>query len=211
MEISMQDVIRICFSMLIGGVIGIEREYRTKPAGFRTLILISVGSTLFTLMSVKIGGPDNADRIASYILVGIGFIGSGVIFKEGLKVTGLTTAATIWITAALGMAAANGDFLLCLLVLGIVMSVLEIFSRFESVLDRFHASKIFVISFKADQQVMKNLEEEFHRISPGVHRISMKLKDDILTCVYKVEGGNERFKTLQKFLLQQKEVIGFEN
>ena len=94
------------------------------------LILISVGSTLFTLMSVKIGGPDNADRIASYILVGIGFIGSGVIFKEGLKVTGLTTAATIWITAALGMAAANGDFLLCLLVLVIVMSVLSCIQNF---------------------------------------------------------------------------------
>ncbi|HYV91293.1 MAG TPA: MgtC/SapB family protein [Chitinophagales bacterium] len=211
MELTMQDILKIFVSLAVGGIIGMEREYRTKPAGFRTLILICVGSTLFTMLSLKIGGVNNGDRIASYILVGVGFIGSGVIFKEGLKITGLTTASTIWITAALGMAIGDGYFLLAAMVMLIVFVVLEIFSRLENILDHLNASKIFLISFKADEQIMMRIEENMKHICPKIHRSSMKRKEDVLTCVYRIEGGRKRFKDLQQYLLRNQDVIGFES
>src|SRR5262245_66333390 len=91
---------RILISFCIGTAIGIEREYRSKAAGLRTMIMICLGSTIFTELSMVIGGT--SDRIASNIITGIGFLGAGVIFKDGLSITGITTATTIWITAALG-------------------------------------------------------------------------------------------------------------
>ena len=98
-------VIKLVLAVLIGGAIGAEREYRSKSAGFRTLTLICLGSTILTIFSVIIGTPGNPDRIASNIATGIGFVGAGVIFKgdgSGSKVSGITTAAMIWVTAGLG-------------------------------------------------------------------------------------------------------------
>ncbi|HSH66426.1 MAG TPA: MgtC/SapB family protein [Bacteroidia bacterium] len=106
MNILMEETIQLLIAILIGGIIGIEREYSNKSAGFRTMILICVGATLFTILSEKIS-TTNDDRIAANIITGIGFIGAGVVFKEGFTVTGLTTAASIWVTAALGSASAG--------------------------------------------------------------------------------------------------------
>ncbi len=109
-------VIKLALAVLIGGMIGAEREYRSKSAGFRTLTLICLGSTIFTIFSQIIGagaapGSGNPDRIASNIVTGIGFVGAGVIFKgdgTGSKVSGITTAAMIWVTAGLGIAIGAG-------------------------------------------------------------------------------------------------------
>ena len=79
MEILSEDVIKILLSVLCGGIMGFEREYQNKSAGFRTIILISLGATIFTIVSQRIGGSD--DRIAANIITGIGFIGAGVILK----------------------------------------------------------------------------------------------------------------------------------
>jgi putative Mg2+ transporter-C (MgtC) family protein len=95
---------QLLISFGIGTAIGFEREYRSKVAGLRTMIMICLGSTIFTQISIRLGGPENPDRIAAAIVSGIGFLGAGVIFKDGLTITGITTATTIWISAALGMA-----------------------------------------------------------------------------------------------------------
>ena len=99
------DLISIAVSILCGSIIGFEREYSNKSAGFRTLILICLGSTIFTIVSKHGSGSD--DRIAANIITGIGFIGAGVIFKDKLSVLGLTTAAVIWTTAGIGMATSS--------------------------------------------------------------------------------------------------------
>src|SRR3569832_1011049 len=103
-------IVRLLLSTLLGGIIGAEREYRNKSAGFRTMIMIALGSCLFTLFSVSIGWPGNTDRIASNIVTGIGFLGAGIIFKADDRVRGLTTAATVWFTAALGMGVGSGHY-----------------------------------------------------------------------------------------------------
>src|SRR2546425_4035148 len=92
---------RLLLAGLLGGLIGLERELRGYPAGIRTIALVALGSCLFTDISALLGGED---RIAAQIVTGIGFIGAGVIFREGDSVRGITTAATIWAAAAVGMA-----------------------------------------------------------------------------------------------------------
>ena len=97
-------IIRILLAAAVGGAIGLERAYHDKSAGFRTMILIATGSAFFMIMSDVIGEPiqDNA-RIAAALVSGIGFLGAGVIIKNGTGISGLTTAASIWLVASLGM------------------------------------------------------------------------------------------------------------
>jgi putative Mg2+ transporter-C (MgtC) family protein len=92
---------RLALAAFLGGVIGLEREYRGYPAGVRTMALVAMGSALFADMSRLYGGDD---RIAAQIVTGIGFLGAGLIFREGYSVKGVTTAATIWCAAAVGIA-----------------------------------------------------------------------------------------------------------
>src|SRR5215831_10879164 len=101
---------RFFLAALWGGLVGVEREYRSKSAGFRTMIMISIGACLFTMMSQWIGDKNNPDRIASNIVTGIGFLGAGVIFRGENKINGITTAATIWAVAAVGMSIGAGKY-----------------------------------------------------------------------------------------------------
>src|SRR4051812_17466958 len=135
MHLTEVDLLKLFVSLVIGGVIGAEREYRSKSAGFRTIILITMGSTLFTIFSIQIGSAGTADRIASNIVTGIGFLGAGVIFREGSRVSGITTATTIWIAAALGMGVGGGYFLICIITTGIVLLVLYGFTLLERYID----------------------------------------------------------------------------
>jgi putative Mg2+ transporter-C (MgtC) family protein len=111
-------VIRVAVAAGLGGAIGMERELREREAGFRTHLLVSVGSALFTIVSAygfhdfRYGHGINYDptRIAAQIVTGIGFIGAGAILRQGLSVRGLTTAATLWVVAAIGMASGAGFY-----------------------------------------------------------------------------------------------------
>ncbi|NHC04628.1 MgtC/SapB family protein [Acinetobacter sp. 187] len=117
------DVYRLLIALMIGAIIGAEREYRSKSAGLRTMIMVSLSSCLFTILSIRIG-LDSHDRIAANILTGLGFLGAGVIFRDENRISGITTATTIWMTAALGMAAGAGYEWLSLFATLIVLVVL---------------------------------------------------------------------------------------
>jgi putative Mg2+ transporter-C (MgtC) family protein len=94
---------RLALAATLGAIVGLEREFRGYPAGVRTMALVCMGSALFADMSRLFGGDD---RIAAQIVSGIGFLGAGLMFREGLSVKGVTTAATIWAVAAVGVAIA---------------------------------------------------------------------------------------------------------
>jgi putative Mg2+ transporter-C (MgtC) family protein len=102
-------ILRLALAAALGGVIGLEREYHHKPAGLRTNMLIALGSALFSILSVQLGAAAGSpDRVAAQVVTGIGFLGAGAILRSGENIHGLTTAATIWVNAAIGMAAGLG-------------------------------------------------------------------------------------------------------
>ena len=113
---------RLALAGLLGAFIGLERELRGYPAGVRTVALVAVGSALFTEVS-RITGTE--DRIAAGIVTGIGFLGAGLIFREGYTVRGITTSATIWTAAAIGMAVARELYLVAGLGSAMVFALLE--------------------------------------------------------------------------------------
>ena len=113
---------RLAMAAALGGLIGLERELRGYPAGIRTMALITMGAMLFTDVSQLLGGTD---RIAAGIVTGIGFLGAGVIFREGYTVRGITTAATIWAAAAIGMAIGRELYLVAGLGTVLIFIVLE--------------------------------------------------------------------------------------
>jgi len=119
--------LRLLLAAVLGGIIGFQREKANKPAGLRTHILICLGSALFTVVSA-LGFTGNVDpsRIAAGVVTGIGFIGAGVIFRgmRGDKVMGITTAASIWVTAAIGIAAGAGLYIIASVVAMVTVLVL---------------------------------------------------------------------------------------
>src|SRR5437867_2085550 len=126
MDISTGDELeiigRLALAGLLGGFIGLERELRGYPAGIRTLALVALGACLFTDISRLLGGDD---RVAAQVVTGIGFIGAGVIFREGYTVKGITTAATIWAAAAVGMAIGADLFIVGIAGAVAVFAILE--------------------------------------------------------------------------------------
>ena len=146
MEIPWSDILKIALAFVAGTLLGAEREYHDKPAGMRTIILITVGSALFSLLNLTID-TQSPDRIASNVVTGVGFVGAGVIFKEGMNVHGLTSAATIWVAAAIGMAIGFGNYWIGFTTLLLTLVILTILTRVEKILDSKKDIKNFKFSF----------------------------------------------------------------
>ena len=104
----LEFAIRLCTALVLGALIGLERQWRQRITGLRTNSLVSVGSALFVMMGSLLPGADSMGRVASYVVSGIGFLGGGVILKDGINIRGLNTAATLWCTAAVGTLAGAG-------------------------------------------------------------------------------------------------------
>ena len=131
---------RLLLAGVLGALIGAEREWRQKDAGLRTNTLIAIGSALFTLASIELGGADisGVSRIPAQVASGVGFIGGGAILRSRSdnSIHGLTTAATIWVNAAIGMAAGAGAYALAAIAAVTVLFVLTAFIPLERVLSR---------------------------------------------------------------------------
>jgi putative Mg2+ transporter-C (MgtC) family protein len=129
---------RLALAALLGGILGLEREWHHKPAGLRTNILIALGSALFTLMSIDLAADGKGDptRVASQIVTGIGFLGAGAIMRHNASVQGLTTAAAIWVNAAIGVACGGGEYHLAFIATGVTLVVLLLLPPLEKWFDR---------------------------------------------------------------------------
>ena len=128
MNIIFDILIRLIAAMLLGGVIGIEREYRSKDAGFRTHFLVSLGSALFCIVSQYGFGDNQHDfsRVAAQVVSGIGFIGAGTIIFQKNVIRGLTRAAGLWVTAAIGLACGTGMYIAAIATAALVLLGLEV-------------------------------------------------------------------------------------
>ncbi len=137
----LQIFFQLFLAALLGGAIGFERKYVGRPAGMRTYALVCVGATLFTILSTQAfakftAQPNNFDpsRIASNVVVGIGFIGAGLIVLRMGRIEGLTTAAGLWLTAAIGMAVGVKFYLVSIFAALLAFFVISLFGWFEDVL-----------------------------------------------------------------------------
>ncbi len=159
MLVAADDLIKLLLSLVLGGLIGWERELYDKPAGFRTNTLICVGSTLFTIFSLKIGtipGTDSS-RIAAQIVSGIGFLGAGAIIRRGEAVLGLTTAATIWFVASIGMGIGAGYYLTSSVGTALALAILVLFRKVEHLVDRFHTTRTYHVILSAEDEAVREL------------------------------------------------------
>ncbi len=140
-----QIVLRLLVALACGGLIGLERERGDRPAGFRTYIMVSLGASMFTVLSLVAFPRSDPARIAAQVVIGIGFLGAGVIVVYGgTHVVGITTAATMWATAAVGMAAGAGYFATCLYATAMILLVLVALPWVEEkVIARFLRRRIY--------------------------------------------------------------------
>ncbi|MFA6186974.1 MAG: MgtC/SapB family protein [Phycisphaerae bacterium] len=130
MEANWQNILSLAISAILGSIIGYERHIHDKPAGVRTNALICLGSCVFTIISTNLSGSDSG-RIAAQIVTGIGFLGAGAIIQSGGSVHGLTTAASIWIVAAIGMACGAKMYFIALIAAAITLIVLLLLPPIE--------------------------------------------------------------------------------
>lgn len=137
LALSIENIIRLAVAFLLGGAIGIEREISRKPAGLRTHILISLSAALFTLVSTNfLTVAADPTRIIAHILTGMGFVGAGVIISTRGEVRGVTTAASLWVTAAIGIVTGLGGYGLAAFSTLLVLITLWVFRFIEKPLNR---------------------------------------------------------------------------
>lgn len=209
MNLDMEIAVRLLISFGIGAAIGLEREYRSKAAGLRTMIMICLGSTIFTQISIHLGGAANGDRIAASIVSGVGFLGAGVIFKDGLTVTGITTATTIWISAALGTAVGAGEYFIAIVGSGVVLIVLTVLEKFQYVIERLHQSRSYKILYKHNSAFETEIEKIFLELNLGYKKRRDYREDHCLTLIYEVFGKEGKLDEFNKILKTDVRVISF--
>jgi len=191
-----QDVLKLLLALLIGGLIGAEREFRDKAAGFRTIIFICVGATLFTIISVRLGSPHEPSRIAASIVSGVGFLGAGAILRAQGRVIGLTTASTIWLAAALGMAIGGGDFALAGIAAVLALVVLLAFPAIEAWIDSVWEVRTYTVACQADSDVDGLIEDMFANSGLRILRISRNKRENEVISTWYVSGTPDRHRLL---------------
>lgn len=202
------EIGKLLIALLIGAVVGAEREYRTKSAGFRTVILITVGSCLFTMISNLLS---NDARVASNIVTGIGFLGAGAIFKEGTNVKGLTTATTIWVSAAIGMAVGIGQYTFAFSALGIVMVVLLGFSWLPLWIESINSELNYLITIEKNEQfLISDVEKLIENQSLKFNCTRQKKINHQVKLLFTISGSQAAHSKLKEELFKNDHIVSFE-
>jgi putative Mg2+ transporter-C (MgtC) family protein len=199
---------RLVLAAVLGGIIGLERELKHRPAGLRTNMFICFGSAMFTVLSDRFAaqfGGDHA-RIAAQIIPGIGFIGAGSILHERGSVTGLTTAATIFVVAAVGMSAGSGFYMFSIFATVVILMALYVLGQMET---RFNLKATMltyeVIGYDAGQllhAINAALEREHH----GMHGLQVSHEEGEQRVQFTVEGTVRDHKMIFEDLRRNRDV-----
>ena len=204
-----EEIFKLLLSILVGGVIGFEREVRFG-FGLRTLMLVSLGSTLFTMYSEAVSpGLGDPRRISAAVVSGIGFLGAGVILKEQGRVSGLTTAAAIWVTAAIGMGIGSGFYTLSLTGAALVFIALWGVPRVTSRLQARYA-----VTYRAtchrDSADFGELTQRFRDARLIVNRSSLAKSGDRVVFSWQVYGDPDRHEAVESLFVADPAVLDFE-
>lgn len=178
--------IRLLIAALLGGLIGWERERNNHPAGLRTHMLVCIGATLIMLLSIY-GFPQfmnqsqvrfDPGRIAAQVVSGIGFLGAGTILRQGFTVSGLTTAASLWVVAAIGLSAGAGFYYPAVLTTALALVSLELLNRLEGWLFRKKRVKVFRVHVVDQPGKLGELATRFGMIGASVRKVQMDEGDE---------------------------------
>ena len=171
------SLLSLVMATFLAGLIGYEREYHGHSAGLRTHILVALGSSLIMLLSIYGFGDFNLDRdparLAAQVITGVGFIGAGTIIQNGFDIKGLTTATTLWLAMAIGLASGAGQFLLATTGALVGLFTLTMLRKFETFINR-KAPKIFIL-VKDNQPVLKNIHESAREVRAGIRNIDSQI------------------------------------
>lgn len=205
------DVFKALLSLILGLLLGLERELKDKAAGLRTITIISLGSTLFTIMSYKLGIVTTGEttRIASYVVSGIGFLGAGVIFKDGISINGLTTASIIWIAAAIGMSVGFGHFATAIIFFFATFVTIHLGKWFNKTLHSQSIQRTLELKFENKRKLQEELIEEIAKFSESSY-IKQRIKnDDMIVLFIDVKIKTIHQKKFMDYLLRNDRIEYF--
>lgn len=206
-----EDIIRLCLAVGVGALIGAEREYSDKSAGFRTIIMICTGAALFTIFSVRIGGEDDPTRIAANIVSGVGFLGAGAILRDGGRLVGLTTASTIWLTAALGMGIGGGQLSFVLIATMIILLILWVFPTVERFIDNLRDRKVYQVVCALNTPTAEQVDAILRDTGLRIYSVSRSKKGERMLCTWVTVGSPKKHTAASAQLLAHPGVEEFQS
>lgn len=200
-------LLKVFLALVLGGALGMERQYHDKPAGFATNCLICLGAMLFTVLSEVMGfAGGDPGRIAAQIVTGVGFIGAGSILRDGNKISGLTTAAGVWLVAAIGMAVGYGEYIWAAVCAAAILLVQLGLRRTLSIVERMrHYDTIYLTcdpSWAVVAKIQKQLEQQ------NIHLLKREItkQDNVFHVALVATFTGDEFQNIAKELLEMPEV-----
>lgn len=203
-------VVRLLLAALWGGIVGAEREYRSKAAGLRTMIMISVGACFFTMMSAAIGHSGSPDRIASNIVTGVGFLGAGVIFRGDSRVNGITTSAAIWAVAAIGMGIGAGYYLAAGSASILVILVLSTLPYLENKIYLLNQTKEYAIQTPFEDEQVLRYTHKLEALKLKFKIVRQQRIGDVQIVTWHVSGKAQKHQQLAALIRADERVTNFE-
>lgn len=202
------DLLKAVLSLCAGFVLGFEREWKDKSAGFKTISIICLGSTLFSLLSFKLGAGESEDatRIASYVVSGIGFLGAGVIFKDGVNVNGLTTASIIWMSAAIGMAIGFGVYVIAAIFLLACFAIIVSGPLLNKYVIHNVVRVLTVSMHRNDLEVKDNLLKAIKPMAKHVKIKKQTMSADVLTIEMEILIDKRNIRKFERAVLENQKL-----
>jgi len=199
---------RLLVASLLGAIVGLDREYHHKPSGLRTNLLICFGCALFTFLSAVLAGDANPDkgRVASNIVQGIGFLGAGLILHNRNRVSGLTSAATVFVVASIGMACGAGLYIAAVLATVVVLIALESVGILETRLNL----KIYPLMYETrgrdEAHMMGDVLDAMDCENRRLNEVQRDVFNDVVRISFSVVATNKQHNGLQKCLREKKSI-----
>jgi putative Mg2+ transporter-C (MgtC) family protein len=203
------DMHKLVISIALGSIVGLERELNEKPAGLKTNVLICLGSTLFTMCSMKYPYSTSFTdaHIAAQIVAGVGFLGAGAILREGEHVIGLTTAATIWLVAAIGLAVGLGEYMLAAMSTLGALAVQVGLTRLDIVVDKLQQRHRFRIVTPPDDQSIEQVGRILKINHVNVMRRKVMKRDNLYHSEWWTSGSPSGQDKVVRELLKSENII----
>ena len=199
--------IKVILALILGGGLGLERQYHDKPAGFATYCLICLGATLFTVLSEIMGfAGGDPGRIAAQIVTGVGFIGAGSILRDGNKISGLTTAAGVWLVAAVGMAVGYGEYLWAFISTAAILVVQLGLRRTLKLMDKLHHYDTFFVICEPQWEAVEKISQHIEKQNIHILKREVTKQDNMFHVHISAAFTENDFQSVIKNLLEMPEV-----